>query len=72
VAPLRHAVAQILRDIAAEALEHCGSGLLVGLDYFSVVFWVELAREGRRVHEITEHHHELVPFGVMPGRSMAS
>jgi hypothetical protein len=62
VAPLRHAVAQILRDIAAEALDHRGTGFLVGPYYLPQVLWIELDSESRRVHEIAKHHGKLAPF----------
>ena len=59
----QQAIAQILRDIAAKALDHRGTGLLVGAHHLPQVFRVELDGESCRVHEITEHHRELAPFG---------
>jgi hypothetical protein len=46
------------------ALDDGGSGLLIGSDHLSQIFRIELAGEGRRVDEVTEHHRELTPFGV--------
>ena len=59
----QEAIAQILRDIAAEALDHRRTGFLVGPHYLPQVLRVELDSESRRVHEIAEHHCKLAPFG---------
>ena len=56
-------IAEILRHIAVKALDHGGSGLLVGAYHGAVVFGVELAGELRRVHQIAEHHRQLPALG---------
>jgi hypothetical protein len=60
----QEAIAQILRDIAAEALDHRGTGFLVGPHDLPQVLRVELDSKSRRVHEITEHHGKLAPFSL--------
>ena len=50
--------------MAVKALDDCSSGLLVGSDHLTQIFWIELTGEGSRVHEVTEHYRELAPFGV--------
>ena len=58
----QEAIAQILRDIAAEALDHRRTGFLVGPHHLPQVLRIELDSESRRVHEIAEHHGKLAPF----------
>jgi hypothetical protein len=57
-------ISEILGNMAVKVLNDCGGGLLVGADDLPQIFWVELAGKGRRVHQVTEHHGELAPFGV--------
>src|SRR5712691_4467145 len=57
-------IPEILDNMAVKPLNDYGSGLLVGADDLPQIFRVELAGKGRRVHEVTEHHCELAPFGV--------
>ena len=64
------AIAQILGDMALKAGDHFGAGVLIGSDDLAQVFRVELAGEGRGVHQVTEQHRELAAFGV--GRSGGS
>jgi hypothetical protein len=51
-----------------EALDHRGTGLLVGLYDVAPHFGVELAGERRGIDQVTEHDGELAPFGVCGGR----
>src|SRR5262245_43859558 len=53
------AIAQILRDIAAKALDHRRTGFLVGSYHLPQVLRVELDSENCRIHEIAEHHCKL-------------
>ena len=57
-------IPEILRDRAVKALNDCGGGFLIGADYLTQIFRIELAGEERRVHQVTEHHCELAPLGV--------
>ena len=50
--------------MAVKALDDGGSGLLVCLYHLPQIFRIELAGEGRRIDEVTEHHRELAPFGI--------
>jgi hypothetical protein len=58
------AIAEILRDMALKAGDHPGAGLLIGPHYLAQVFWVELAGQRRRVHQVTKQHGELAAFSV--------
>ena len=57
-------IAEVLGDVAFVGLDDLGRGLLVGADHGAQVFGVELARELRGAHQVTEHHGELPPFRV--------
>jgi hypothetical protein len=59
----QQAIAQVLGNMALKALEDLSGCSLVGLHYLAVFFRVQLARKPCRVHQITEHHRELAPFG---------
>jgi hypothetical protein len=48
------AIAEILGNVALEALDDRGTGLLIGTHHLAVVFRIELTGEGSRVHQITE------------------
>src|SRR5439155_19290593 len=56
------AIAERLRDMPLKAGGHLGTGVLIDPHHLAQVFWVELTREGRRVHEVTEQHGELLAF----------
>ena len=58
------AIAQILRDMPLKAGDHLGTGVLIGPHHLTQLFWVELAGECRRVHQVTKEHGELAPFRV--------
>ena len=60
----QQAIAQILGNMALEALDDLGTGLLIGAHHLAVVFRVELAGEAGGVHQIAEQHRELAAFGV--------
>ena len=47
-----------------KAGDHLSTGVLIGPDHLAQVFRVELSSEGRGIHQITEQHGELAPFGV--------
>ena len=53
------AVAEVLRDVSLEALDHLGTARLVGAHHLAEVLGVETARERRRPDEIAEEHREL-------------
>jgi len=57
-------IAQILRDRALEALDHLGTGLLIGTYDLTQVFRVELRGEAGRVHQVAEQHRELAALGL--------
>src|SRR5262249_28320977 len=59
----QEAIAEILRDITAEALDHRGTGFMVGPHDLPQVLRIELDSESSRVHEIAEHHCKLTSFG---------
>jgi len=60
----QQAIAEILGDVAVKTLDHLRARGLVGAHDLPQVFGVELGREGRGAHQITEHDRELAPFGV--------
>src|SRR4029434_1952049 len=45
------------------AVDDRGTALLVGADYFSEFFGIELRVESSGADQITEHHGELAAFG---------
>src|SRR5262245_11537005 len=53
---------------AIVAPNHLRTGGLIGTDDVPVLFGVELAGESCGVHQITEQHGELAPFGVRGGQ----
>jgi hypothetical protein len=57
------AIAEILRDMPLEAGDHLGTGLLIGPHHRAEIFWVELAGECSRVHQVTKQYSELAAFG---------
>jgi hypothetical protein len=62
------AIPQILGDMALEAGDHLGTGVLIRPHHRAPVFWVKLSGEHRRVHQIAEQDGELAAFGVERGR----
>ena len=68
----QQAVTQILRDIPIEALDHRGTGLLVGPHHVAPVFRVELPGQAGRVHQVTEQHRELPALGLRRPRGCCS
>ena len=63
------AIAEILRNMAVKALDHLGTGVLIGAHDLAQVFGIELAGERGRVHQVTEQHGELTAFGLGAGWS---
>jgi hypothetical protein len=61
-------IAKELGDMAIIALDNVGTHPLILAHHLTPVFRVELAGESSGVHEVTEHHRELSPFGVRRGR----
>jgi hypothetical protein len=58
----QQAIPKILRDMALEAGNHLGAGLLIGPHYRAEVFRIKLTGEHGGLHEVTEQHGELAPF----------
>jgi hypothetical protein len=50
----QQAIPQVLRDVAVKALDHVGTGGLIGAYDLAIVFQVELSGEGSRVHEVAK------------------
>ena len=57
-------ITKILRDMPLETRDHFGPGVLIGAHHLAPRFGVELTGQRGRVHQITEQHGELAPFGV--------
>src|SRR5215510_9908116 len=55
-------VPKVLGNIAIVALDNFRTRRLIGTDDFPVLFGIELRREFRGVHEVTEHHRKLATF----------
>ena len=62
----QHAVAHELGDVALEADDRAGTGVLVGADDLAQVLRVEAARELRRADQVAEQHRQLPPLGFRP------
>ena len=60
----QHAVAQVLRDVAAEAPDRAGDAGVEGADQLAQVLGVEPRRERGRPDEVDEHHGEVPPLGA--------
>ena len=58
------AIAEILRNVPLQTLDHRGACGLVGADDLTAGLRVELARQGRGVHQIAEQHRELTALGI--------
>ena len=63
----QQAIAKILGNMALKAGNHLGAGLLDRPAPRRAVFWVELAGERSRVHQVTKQHGELAAFGFRGG-----
>ena len=64
----QHTVSHELGDVALEARDLAGDGVLIGADDRAHLFGIELRRQGRRADQIDEHHGELAPLGTAGGR----
>jgi hypothetical protein len=60
-----HAVAHVLRDKAAVALDRFGAAAMISADDPPQFLGVEPNRQRRGAHEIAEHYRELAPLGEM-------
>ena len=58
-----HAIAQILRDHAAEALDLAGAARLEGADHLALLLRIEPRRERARADHVAEHDGELATLG---------
>ncbi len=57
-------VAEVLRDVARVALDHCRRRILIGAHDAAEIFGVEALREIGGAHQVAEHHGELAALGV--------
>jgi hypothetical protein len=64
----QQAIPQILGDMAFEAGDHPGAGVLIGPYHLTEIFRIELRRKRGRVNQITEQDGELPALGVGGGR----
>ena len=60
----QQAIAEMLGNVAVEALDDLCAGGLIRPDHFPVVFGIELAGEADGIHQVAEHYRQLPPFGV--------
>ena len=60
----QQAIAQVLRNVPVKALDHVGTGRLVGAHHLAEVFRVELPGQHGGVHQITKQHRQLSAFGL--------
>src|SRR3989442_353971 len=60
-------IPEILRNVAAVALDHLRAGGLIGADDLPQVFRIKLTGERGGVHEVAEHDGELAAFGLWRG-----
>ena len=60
----QQAIAEVLGNMAVKALDDLGTGGLIGPHHGAEVFRIELTRQRRRVHQVTEQDGELAAFGV--------
>jgi hypothetical protein len=61
-------IAEILGQVALMALNHLRTGLLILLHDRTIVFGIELRREGCRTHEVTEQNSKLAALGFCSRR----
>ena len=59
----QQAIAEILGNMALEALDDLRAGLLVRSHDLPQVLGIEATGEGGRVYQVTEQHGELAAFG---------
>ena len=59
-----HAVAHVLGDVPAPALDHLGAGVLIGADHRAHVLGIEPRRQLGRAHQVAEQHRQLPPLGL--------
>jgi hypothetical protein len=52
-----------LGDMPIVSLDDFRTSRLIGTDNFPILFGIELGGQFRGVHEVTEHHRKLSPFG---------
>ena len=64
-----HAVAQILRDMAAEALDRLGRRAMVTRNDFAPFLGIELRGKGGRAHEVAEQDRQMPAFAFNNGIS---
>jgi hypothetical protein len=62
-------IAQKFSDVPVISLDDFSTNRLISMDNFPVLFRIELGREFRGVHEITENHGQLPSFRVRRGCS---
>jgi hypothetical protein len=60
-------IAEVLGDVAAEARDGAGGGLLVLRDEVAPVLGVELLRERRRADQVAEQHRQLAALADFGG-----
>jgi hypothetical protein len=58
----QQSIAQELSNVPVKTSDDLGADLLISPDDFAILFGVELRREFRGVHQITEHDGELPSF----------
>ena len=63
------AIAHELGDIPIEASDGFAHDLLIGADHIAHVLGIELDRQVRRIHQVTEHHGQVAAFGAGSSRS---
>ena len=61
-------IAEVLGDVAAEARDGAGGGLLVLRDEVAPLLGVELLRERRRADQVAEEHRQLAALADFGGR----
>src|SRR5262245_53307481 len=57
----------MLGNVAVIAPDYRGAGLLIRPHHLAQLLRVELGREGRGAHQITEHHRQLATLGFASG-----
>ena len=64
----QESIPEQLGDMSIIALDDLGTDPLIRTHHVPVLFGVELGGECGGVHQVTEHHRELAPFGFGRGR----
>jgi hypothetical protein len=62
----QHPVAHVLGDETVEPGDRLGDALVIGADYGTQIFGIELCRERRRADEVGEHDGELATLRIVP------